>query len=553
MPTRTIGARVGRRRWAFTLAACWALGAAPGSAQPPTPTPTPAPGPAAGSVEARLRQMEERFEAVSRQNQTLTDRLKSVDEQNKALAEKVDALSRRPGGSAEAPDAADPTPAPAPAAENPRRARSTPVNGDEDQPPDVRTDEPTTKAGETSTKAVFGEGFKWETPSGEFQLQFHQETQLDLRAYEQAASDPVNQVGLYAPRVRFAFNGRVTKPIEYSISFNKGLGTFDLLDAYVNFNYDKRFQLRAGRYRVPFMYEWFALANMFLTTPERSIFALNYGSARNLALMGHGELFGERVDYAVAAANGPRNSYTDANSHKDVLAYLNYRPFFKAEGFEALKNLNVGGSAVYGIEDQNPYPVDFRTSKNATDSAATLKETPSFLRLNNNVSEKGVRSLWDVHLAYYYKQFTLIASWESGFNDYAVAKSINRVRLPTHGYSVATGFFLTGETVERRTFVNPLRPFDLRKGQRGPGAFEVQARFSEFHLGDQVFSGGLADPNLWTNEVYAIDAGVNWYLNRYVKVYFDWQHSVFGSPVLYRPGGFQKTSDLFWLRLQLYF
>ena len=49
------------------------------------------------------------------------------------------------------------------------------------------------------------------------------------------------------------------------------------------------------------------------------------------------------------------------------------------------------------------------------------------------------------------------------------------------------------------------------------------------------------------------DVGLNWYLNKFVKVSFDWEHAIFAQPVYYRPGGSQKTSDLFWLRCQVYF
>ena len=50
------------------------------------------------------------------------------------------------------------------------------------------------------------------------------------------------------------------------------------------------------------------------------------------------------------------------------------------------------------------------------------------------------------------------------------------------------------------------------------------------------------------------DVGFNWYLNKFVKIYFDWEHAMFAQPVVYRPGpALQKTSDLFWLRMQVYF
>ncbi len=572
---------------------------------PPSPA-IPPPLPAREAVlEARLRKMEamnarmaEQFQAVADQNRALAKQLEAVARRNQDLEEKVDDLA------APAPRVPRP-PAPSTGAmgdddeeddyddddnddegqpgdirtdniravpRTPRRragGRSAdgvsggdlPDSDGEGQPEDIRTDESTRGTGAAAsgvvapTRSFREHGFRWRTGDEEFELQFHNETQLDFRAYEQPNSSPVNQTGFYINRMRLYFNGRLTKPIEYSVSVNKGISDLDLLDAYLNFNYDRRFQIRVGRYRVPYTYDWYALSNQFLPTPERSMFALNYGYNRNFAVMGHGELFDDRVDYAVAAANGPRNSYIDENSHKDVLAYVNYRPFGTSERFKALKHLNLGGSMGYGIQDQPADPRDFRTFASASNGANHFKVGPSFLELFPGVYERGGRKLWELHAAYYYKGLTLMGAWDAGLNTYAAGEGGGgrSVVVPTTGYHAQFAYLLTGEEVERRYFITPLRPFDLRKGKFGTGAVEIQARFDHFEVGDQVFNGGLADPNLWTNHVNAIDAGVNWYLNKYTKIYFDWQHTMYGQPVPYRPGGFQTTSDLFWMRFQIYF
>jgi phosphate-selective porin OprO/OprP len=51
------------------------------------------------------------------------------------------------------------------------------------------------------------------------------------------------------------------------------------------------------------------------------------------------------------------------------------------------------------------------------------------------------------------------------------------------------------------------------------------------------------------------DTGANWYLNRYIKFYFDWQHSEYGSPVLLNASEnkLSKHNDLYWIRCQIYF
>jgi len=50
-----------------------------------------------------------------------------------------------------------------------------------------------------------------------------------------------------------------------------------------------------------------------------------------------------------------------------------------------------------------------------------------------------------------------------------------------------------------------------------------------------------------------LDHGVNWYLNRFVQVRFDWQFSAFGSPVQIGPGRFTRSENMFWLRTQIYY
>jgi phosphate-selective porin OprO/OprP len=204
-------------------------------------------------------------------------------------------------------------------------------------------------------------------------------------------------------------------------------------------------------------------------------------------------------------------------------------------------------------------PAALRT--NSAPSAAAVNSTSAansatvpFLAFNNGVTERGPRALWELHTAYYYGGLTLLAAWQAGYESYARGATGSSTRIPINGWFAQAGYILTGETLRDRTLIDPLHPFDLRPGRFGLGAFEVTARYSELELDPRVFTAGLADPNLWTNRAEMTDVGFNWYLNKFVKIYFDWEHAMFAQPVLYRPGpSLQKTSDLFWLRAQVYF
>jgi len=52
-----------------------------------------------------------------------------------------------------------------------------------------------------------------------------------------------------------------------------------------------------------------------------------------------------------------------------------------------------------------------------------------------------------------------------------------------------------------------------------------------------------------------VDVGFNWYLNKSVKIYFDWEHAIFGNPVVFNTntGHKSSSSDLYWIRFQFYF
>jgi len=131
------------------------------------------------------------------------------------------------------------------------------------------------------------DGFGFSTEDEEFTLDLRALSQLDARIYQQQHQFPVSS-GFYNPRTRVYFEGRLTKPIQYEFSFQNTFDTVALLDAYLNFNYDPRFQLRIGRYKTPFTYEWYRIHVWHLLAPERSLFANNYEGNRRFGLMGWG-------------------------------------------------------------------------------------------------------------------------------------------------------------------------------------------------------------------------------------------------------------------------
>ncbi len=397
------------------------------------------------------------------------------------------------------------------------------------------------------------DGLRWGTDDDEFNFGIRAMQQIDALIYANPNQEYASS-GIYNPRTRVYFYGHLTRPFSYEFSFQENFGTLNLLDSYVNYRYSDALNLQFGRYKSPYTYEWYRVHIWNLLAPERSLFAQNFEGQRRFGLMAHGSAFEKRLEYAVGSFDGQRNGYNAFTSSQDIMAFLNFKPFYNREG-TVLRDLHFGGSLDAGIENNPLSPAVLTTSAPPTPSGLTPgSANVPFLAFNNGVMERGYRALWELHAAYYYQGLSLLGAWDSGFQDYALGSSGPApIRVPIGGYFVQAGYILTGETIRDRTLIDPLRPFDLRPGHFGLGAFEVTARFSQLQLGRQVFTGGLADPNLWTNEAQMVDVGFNWYLNRFLKVYFDWEHAMFGNPVFYNTDRFQKSNDLYWLRLQAYF
>ena len=416
-------------------------------------------------------------------------------------------------------------------------------------PPIKRFDSPATLA-RIPANVLFGPGFEIRTNDEEFFLQFHNLTQVEYRGYQQGGQTPVHD-SFNIPRQWFMFSGRITRPVGYFVSLAHGQESVSALDYFVDLSYDPRLQFRMGRMKTPFTYEFFVEPIQGLITAERSLFFNNFGQNRDVGAMAFGRFRGGLLDYAAGIYNGSRNGFVSNQDAKFVSAFINSRPFKDSEG-SILENFNIGGSVFAG----NAYnaPLAPQTLRTSVATAGNPVLGVPFLTFNNNIRETGNQAFWDLHTAWFYNQLAVVAEWQSGAQDYVQAGNPSaRTRVGVESYYVQFGYLLTGETRSSTGIVKPLHPFDLRAGQRGPGAWEPTFRFNQMDIGNKIFSSGLADPNTGANRLYMTDIGFNWHLTQYMKVYFDWQHAEFNQPVVFAPGRRQLNSDMFMLRFQLFF
>ncbi len=228
----------------------------------------------------------------------------------------------------------------------------------------------------------------------------------------------------------------------------------------------------------------------------------------------------------------------------------------RSERFPLLRNFNVGVSGFLGKQVSPQSPLPLRTSLQTSENdPGAQKATSIFLQYNDDAYLIGGRSASALHIAWYVGGLSVEIEWQGSRDHYERAGQPFQVSVPVSGNHFTASYFITGETITGRGMVTPLRPFDPARNSWGPGAIEPFARYSNLSLGQTVFTAGLANSQDWTRTIGMTDIGFNWYLTRYLKIYVDWQHSMYDTPVLLNPatGVRSRENDLFWIRGQLYY
>ena len=406
-------------------------------------------------------------------------------------------------------------------------------------------------------KVKFGPGFEMRSEDDGYIIQFHNLTQFDYRGYLQGAQNPVHD-GFIIPRQWFIFSGRLSKKFGYLLSLANGFDTVSLLNVFGDWNLCTQFNLRAGRFKTPFTYEFLIAPINGLIGPERSLFFNNFGQNHDDGVMAYGKLFKNTFDYAAGVFNGDRNGQVPTHDASYVSGLINWRPFNNATD-SVFENFNIGGSTYAGHASNFPQPITYRTVVAMTGNA--VAGVP-FLSLNPNVRSQGFEAYWDLHAAWFYKQLSVIGEWGSGQQQLATTRDLNnRHAVPVQSFYVQAGYLLTGETRSALGAVKPLHPFNLSQSKFGLGAWELALRYDYLNISKNIFTDKFADPNLWANSLFMTDVGMNWHLTQQVKMYFDWNHAEFNQPVSYQSGtslkpsqqGKHLTSDMLWVRFQYYF
>ena len=361
--------------------------------------------------------------------------------------------------------------------------------------------------------------------------------------------------------------GNASPLASYYTTINASYGSIGVLDAFLDMNFGvvdaEKFQVRMGRMKTPYSYEWIRMSANTLIAPERSVFIDNFGTNRQEGFMAHGQLLQKSLEYAVGLFNGPRHSFQDYNNAKDLFLYLDTKPFLLTD-LEALQQLHLGGSFNFGNQYNPAVPSRLVTANNLSTGTAIEAVSPVFYTFDPRVFEAGPRMQWSADLVWYYKSLTLLAAAQGGYQTYETATApipsnfvnvvgTNPTKVLLSGWNVTASYFFTGEEVTRRNLPPvPRNEFQGEWTRQQLGAIEGFARFANLAMSNNSLV--LADPTMpSSNRANVTDVGLNWYPNHYLKFTLDWQYAAYPIAVYIAPGRVTTFNNLFWLRAQLFF
>ena len=399
-----------------------------------------------------------------------------------------------------------------------------------------------TTAAKTQPKITLGaNGFNFSSADSNFIVGLHGVIQTDSRTFVNDGGSNPGKNQILLRRARPIFTGTVFHDFDFNFTPDFGNTTVQIFDAYLNYHFNQVFQVEAGKFKSPVGLE--ALQTDAWTSFNERSLATSLVPNRVLGVELHGDLFGGAVSYAGGIFDGaPDYNGTTANTNYDDDAAFAGRVFFqpwKSSGVKALQGLGLGFAGTYEADqtaaDLTP---GYKTDGQQTFfSYGAVKASGTHWR----ISPQGY---------YYYGPFGLLGEYViSDQRISTTAAPVKSADLQNTAWDVSAGWVLTGEDATYNG-ITPRHPFSPRNG--GWGAWQVVARYADLDVDKAAFptfatAGSASEAKAWS-------VGLNWYLNRDIRINTSFSRTTFtaGGPAAPSAVTKQPENTIF-TRIQLAF
>jgi phosphate-selective porin OprO/OprP len=386
------------------------------------------------------------------------------------------------------------------------------------------------------------DGFQLQSADRSFLLRLRGLSQTDSRFFA-ADESGIATDSFVMRRVRPMVEATMFSKFGVFLMPDFGNGTVVVQDAYADLRFTTAFRVRAGKQKQPFGIERLVSASELLFG-ERGLPTTVAGN-RDVGVMAYGDLASGRLSYYAGLFNGvPDGGSADGDDRdgKDVVVRLFSHPFRTAKN-ERLQGLGVGIATSYGSQRGTalaPGLAVYRSPGQQVYFRYALDNTAEGTAIAD-----GTRRRISAQGYYYSGRFGLLA--EQVFSSQEVRRGAAAIDAHVNSWLLAPSWVLTGERASYRGVGAPRNNFDPANGTWG--AFEIAARYNQVGIGDEVFPV-FASRLASARKAQAGAAGLNWYLNRNIKIVFNYEETHFTGGA---PSGDRRPEREFLSRVQFSF
>jgi len=428
---------------------------------------------------------------------------------------------------------------------------------------------------ETAKKAapivkVGSSGLSVESADGNHVIRLRGMVQADHRLFFEGANDVRNRTDQRAGnldengfhdanntwllrRLRPTLEGTLFGKYDFRIMPDFAGGTVALLDGYIDARFDPAFKIRVGKFKSFVALERLQGAND-IKFIERSYVSNTLLPNRDLGIAVHGDLFGNRLNYAFGLMNGVTDGGNIStgpqfSGRKEYTGRLFATPFVNDDSI--LRGLGVGAAATYtdvhgerNLNFTDTTPAD--ATRNGLPSYLTDGQN-TFFRYNGATVADGSRIRVSPQAYYYIGPFGILSEYARVIQDVSLSTGgsppgggpgSNSVITPNtaqtlhhEAWHVTVSYILTGEDASFGS-VRPRKNFEWNKGW---GAWELVGRYGEILLDEDTFknpagtrfTGGYANLSESAKRARSWAVGLNWYLNPNVRVALNYSDTRF--------------------------
>lgn len=309
-------------------------------------------------------------------------------------------------------------------------------------------------------------------------------------------------------RIRPVVEATVHNAISFHFIPDFGQNNPQIQEAYAEWKTFSFAGLRAGKIKEPLGLE-LDRSDRDVGFVERSLVS-DLLPSRYMGAEINGSLISGSINYAVGYFNGSSDGssgnfqWLPANEFAGRVFLL---PFKRVGALRQL-GMGLGGS-----------------SANQHGVIAGLKTVGQNTFFKYSASTVARGSHWRISPQAYYFGGPVSLIGEYAISSQDVANQNNFANVTNQAWHVSGSVMLTGE---KNSFgsIRPRHNFEPMKDLRHWGAFELAARYSQLQIGSNAFPL-FASPNTAAQEAKERAIGMNWYLNRFVKLVIDYEHTEF--------------------------